>query len=159
MKTISPEPESDPKSARRSAPAWPQPAPGERIVPVVGAAILRPHLCLIARRAAHTSSPGRWEFPGGKVEPAEAPRDALAREIREELAITVDVDDFLGRGVAPQPGRTIVLDVYRCRWTGGELQLRDHDAVRWIQARHIPALAWADADLPILAALEAAIRR
>ncbi|MEO1366911.1 MAG: (deoxy)nucleoside triphosphate pyrophosphohydrolase [Acidobacteriota bacterium] len=158
MKTISPPPHIDPKKAKNIAPALPAAAPGTRLVPVVGAAIVRPYLCLVARRAAHVPHAGCWEFPGGKVEPGESPRDALAREIREELALTVDVGPFLGRGVAPQPGRTIVLDVYRCRWTAGSLQLRDHDAVRWIQSGHIPDLVWSDADRPILDALASAIR-
>ena len=120
---------------------------------VVGAAILRPMICLVTRRAAHVRSPGRWEFPGGKVEPGETPRAALERELQEELAIDVQAGDFLGRGVAEQPERTLVLDIYCCRWLGGQLSLSDHDAVRWIQASQIDDLLWAEADVPVLPAL------
>ncbi|MEM1181454.1 MAG: hypothetical protein AAGM22_24130, partial [Acidobacteriota bacterium] len=57
------------------------------------------------------------------------------------------------RGVVQQPRRTLVLDVYRCRWISGQLQLTDHDAVRWIQSPQIQSLQWADADVPVLDAL------
>lgn len=128
---------------------------------MVGAAILRPRLCLVTRRAAHVRSPGRWEFPGGKVEEGEDPRDALIREIREELSIRIEAGDFLGRGIASPVSttrpRAIVLDVYCCHWLDGELRLTDHDAARWIQASQIEALLWAEADVPILGALAAVL--
>ena len=154
-------PTKNPRSPRPEAPPLPD---GDRVVHVVGAAILRPRLCLVARRAGHVRSPGCWEFPGGKVEPGEDARAALVREIHEELDIEIEAQDFLGRGVASLPGRfpeemrrtherTIALDVYACRWLGGTLKLTDHDAVRWIQASQVDALLWAPADVPILGTL------
>ncbi len=129
-----------------------------REIHVVGAAILRWHQCLVARRAAHVSSPGRWEFPGGKVEAHESPREALIREIFEELGIDIGVDSFLGRGTCLAGGRRILLDVYSARLLRGRPQLRDHDAIRWVRADQIRALDWAEADIPILPALEQLLR-
>ena len=107
----------------------------------------------MTRRAPHVRSAGLWEFPGGKIEAGETPRGALARELREELAITVEVGAFLGRGVAEVGERTIVLDVYETTWTDGELCLSDHDQTRWIDSGGVKALDWAAADVPVLDAL------
>ena len=142
-----PSAEENRSGSRSEAPPLPA---GSRVVHVVGAAILRPRLCLVARRAEHVRSPGCWEFPGGKVEPGEDARAALVREIHEELDIEIEAGDFLGRGLAALAERTIALDVYACRWQDGTLKLTDHDAVRWIQASQVDQLLWAPADVPIL---------
>ena len=131
---------------------------GELEIHVVGAAILRTRAdgsieCLVTRRAPHVRSAGLWEFPGGKVEPGETPRAALARELREELAIDVEVGAFLDRGVAEVGERTIVLDVYETTWIDGELRLSDHDQTLWIGSGGVDALDWAAADVPVLDAL------
>lgn len=121
------------------------------LLPVVGAAILDGDRCLVARRGPSMSAPGRWEFPGGKVERGEDPRAALVREIREELGIEIAVGPLLGRGIVAEP--PICLDVYEASRTGGQPELREHQDTRWIAAVDIDQLDWADADVPILAAL------
>lgn len=123
------------------------------VVHVVGAALLRTepaHRCLVARRGPHVSSPGLWEFPGGKVEKGEDPRAALTRELREEMAIATRVDRFLGRGEVISEDRYLVLDVYVAYWVAGEIRLRDHDAARWLRASELTSLEWAAADVPVL---------
>lgn len=122
---------------------------------VVGAAIVRKGRCLVARRGANMSAPGRWEFPGGKVEFGETARDALQRELREELAIGIEVHESLGVGTVEEPTRRIVLEVFRAKWIDGTLNLREHAEVRWVGADDLDGLDWADADRPVLPAVRA----
>lgn len=120
---------------------------------VVGAAILERGRVLLTRRGPTLDMAGKWEFPGGKVEPDEAPEAALAREVAEELGLAIAVGDRLGRGSALVAGRRIVLDVYAARSAGGELRLAEHDAAVWFGAGELGRLDWPEADLPVLPAL------
>lgn len=94
------------------------------------------------------SLPGSWEFPGGKIETREEPRSALAREIREELALTIDVGPWIGRGESIIGGREIVLDVYYASLVQGEPHPKEHAETRWIDTNEIDGLDWAEADRP-----------
>ncbi|MCB1033841.1 MAG: (deoxy)nucleoside triphosphate pyrophosphohydrolase [Acidobacteria bacterium] len=139
----------------------PPPAPPSGdTVHVVGAAILRGARCLVVQRGAAMSTPLKWEFPGGKLEDGEGPEAALRREIREELDLTIEVGEYLGRGTARAEGRAIVLDVYRARILDGELHLREHRQARWLSAGELEpgALDWAAADVPVLSAVRRAMR-
>jgi len=124
-----------------------------REIHVVGAAILRDGRCLAAQRGPAMRLPGKWEFPGGKVEPGEDPLTALAREVHEELGLAIAVGEPLGTGRDPAGDVAVRLDVYLAVVTGGELRLLEHADARWVQAAELDALDWADADRPLLAAL------
>ena len=99
------------------------------------------------------SEPLKWEFPGGKPEPGEDARAALAREIREELAIEITVGEWLGRGTSVVDGRRIELDVYLAALASGEVELAEHADFGWFTADEIASLDWAAADVPVLGAL------
>jgi 8-oxo-dGTP diphosphatase len=120
---------------------------------VVGAAILRDDTCLVARRGEGRAFSGLWEFPGGKVEAGETPEAALAREIQEELGLTIRVLEHLGRGTADLGPRSIVLDVYEARLEHGTLVMTEHSDVRWASEDELRALAWASADVPVVPAV------
>ncbi len=124
---------------------------------VVGAAILRDGLCLVAQRSATMSAPLKWEFPGGKVEADESPEGALARELREELGVGVEVGAHLGRGSAQSEGRSIVLDVYAATWLRGELRLMEHAQIAWCDVHQLQELDWAAPDVPIIPAVQRAL--
>lgn len=127
------------------------------IIEVVGAAIVRDDgRILAARRGPEMALAGKWEFPGGKIESGESAEECLVREIEEELGIGVEVLDFIERGTSKTAsGRTVQLDVYRCRWTSGALEPVEHDRLEWVAPNKLAALDWAEADLPAVGRLRA----
>jgi 8-oxo-dGTP diphosphatase len=120
---------------------------------VVGVAVVEDGRVLAARRAGPHALSGRWEFPGGKVEPGEDPAAAAVREIAEELGCRVEVTGWL-EGRTPI-GAGLELRVATARLTGGDPVPGEHDAVRWLRPSQLDAVAWADADVPFLEPLRA----
>ncbi|KQW49202.1 DNA mismatch repair protein MutT [Nocardioides sp. Root1257] len=118
---------------------------------VVGAAIIRDGRVLAARRTAPPATAGRWELPGGKVEPGETPDEALVREIREELGCTVAVVGWLP-GAVPI-GERHELRVAVVDLVDGEPEPHEHDAVRWLAADELEDVDWLEPDVPFLAHL------
>lgn len=124
---------------------------------VAGALICDSHV-LVAQRVRPPELAGRWELPGGKVAPGEAERDALARELAEELGLAVGdvaVGERLGHDIAVDGG--ITLRAYRVRLIRGEPDAREHRAVRWITAAELHELDWVPADRGWLGDLCAAL--
>ncbi|MFJ3809780.1 (deoxy)nucleoside triphosphate pyrophosphohydrolase [Streptomyces sp. NPDC090073] len=119
----------------------------ERIV-VVGAALLDDGRLLAARRSAPAELAGRWELPGGKVEAAERPEDALVRELREELGIDAEPVE---RVPGEWPLRTpYVLQVWTARLRPGSPApepLQDHDELRWLTPAEVWDVPWLDQDV------------
>ncbi|HEY6727139.1 MAG TPA: (deoxy)nucleoside triphosphate pyrophosphohydrolase [Polyangiaceae bacterium] len=129
-----------------------------RQVHVVGVALLRDARCLVAQRSEGTSFALRWEFPGGKVEPGEAPHAALVRELTEELGVQVLVGEWLGRGEATSGDVHIALDIFEGSLTNGEPQAIEHRQLRWCSADELGSLHWADADIPVVPVVQRRLR-
>jgi 8-oxo-dGTP diphosphatase len=133
------------------------------VVQVVGAAVVEGSRVLVARRSGGPYD-GRWEFPGGKVEPGESELAALVREIGEELGAVVVPQAFVGEvlldGVVAggEPG-TSTLRVWWARRGGGELVAREHAELRWATADELDALDWIPADRPLLPAVKSLLPR
>ena len=119
--------------------------------PVVGAAVVRGGKVLAARRTHPGSAAGRWEFPGGKVEPEETHEAALVREIGEELGCAIEITGWLG-GTVPI-GETHLLAVAVATLVDGEPSPVEHDRVRWLGADELEDVDWLEADRPFLAEL------
>ena len=122
---------------------------------VVGAAIVRDGAVLAARRARPPELAGRWELPGGQVEPGESEPAALHRECREELGVGILVRGRLGPDLPL--GSTRVLRVYLTGLAPGSPEpiAHEHSELRWVGPGELGGLDWLDADrllLPELAA-------
>lgn len=120
----------------------------QKKVHVVGAVITEGGKVLAARRGPGKAMSGFWEFPGGKIEPDESPKEALARELQEELLCTADVGDFIITTEHAYDFATIVLSTYFCTVTNETPQLTEHDEIRWLPASQLEDLEWAPADIP-----------
>jgi len=120
---------------------------------IVGAAIITDGRVLACERSAPPEVAGRWEFPGGKVEPGETDEQALARECVEELGVRVQVGARIGPDVPLAHGRA-VLRVFAVRLLDGDQpRALEHTAMRWLAADELDSVRWLPADKPIVAAL------
>lgn len=117
-------------------------------ISVVGAVIVRNGEILCARRGPEGQLPGMWEFPGGKVEGDESPREALIREIDEELGCEIVVGDEVTTTTHPYDFATIVLTTFLCELISGVPTLTEHAEVRWLPPSRLSELEWAPADVP-----------
>jgi 8-oxo-dGTP diphosphatase len=131
----------------------------ERVTPliIVGAAILVDGRVLGCERAEPPEVAGRWEFPGGKVEPGEADVAALVRECEEELDVVIAVGDRVGADVPLAHGRA-VLRVWLAKLVHGEPRALEHRSLRWFTASELDSVPWLPADAPIVAELAGLLR-
>ena len=113
---------------------------------------------MICQRPAHKARGLLWEFVGGKVEPGETKEQALERECREELGITVAVGDVFTEVTHVYPDLTVHLTLLNARIADGEPQLLEHNDLRWITPREIDSYDFCPADEVILARIKAAYR-
>lgn len=108
---------------------------------------------LIAQRPAGKHLAGAWEFPGGKIEPGETPRNGLARELEEEIGITITHPRPLMRLRHAYPDGAVLLDVWVVRRYRGEPRGLDGQSLRWCDHKGLENAPLLPADRPILAAL------
>ncbi|MGK5679187.1 (deoxy)nucleoside triphosphate pyrophosphohydrolase [Actinoplanes sp. URMC 104] len=120
---------------------------------IVAAVIIADGRVLACERSAPAEVAGRWEFPGGKVEPGETDQQALARECAEELGVRVAVGDRVGPDVPLAHGRS-VLRVFAVRLLEGDVpRALEHTSMRWLAQNELDSVHWLPADKPIVAEL------
>ena len=117
---------------------------------VVAALIREGDRFMICQRPAHKARGLLWEFVGGKVEPGETREQALIRECREELAVTVSVGEVFMDVVHTYPDLTVHLTLFHAAIAEGVPQKLEHNDIRWIAAAEIPEYAFCPADEEIL---------
>lgn len=125
-------------------------AGGGEMTEVVAALIREKNRFLICRRPENKSRALLWEFVGGKVEPGETPEQALVRECREELGMTVSVGDVYIQVVHEYPDITIRLTLFHTHIESGHPQMIEHSAMAWITPSEIPQYKFCPADTGIL---------
>lgn len=117
----------------------------------VTCAIIEHNACiLICQRSAHMKLPGKWEFPGGKVESNESNEMCLIREIKEELGLGIYIREPLTPTVYTYPDFSIRLHPFICTWKAGQLQLVEHSQAKWVSPDELFQYDWAAADIPIV---------
>ncbi len=116
-------------------------------IAVVGAVLVRDGRILAAQRGEGMSLAGRWEFPGGKIEPGETPQETLRREIVEELGCRIEIGELVARTEHAYDFGLVDLSTYWCRLIDGEPALTEHAALVWADAEELAALEWAPADV------------
>lgn len=107
-------------------------------------------LVLAAQRSATMSLPLKWEFPGGKIDPGETPKECLQRELMEEMGVCVDVVKPLSLNTHCYSDFIVTLYPYVCSITTGDIVLHEHSAIIWLLPSDLPTLDWAEADGPVI---------
>lgn len=104
---------------------------------------------LFATQRGYGDWAGWWEFPGGKIEPGEAPEEALRRELREELALEVRVGEEVARVEYDYPKFHLSMRLYLCT-PEGEPTLKEHSAARWLSKEELESVRWLPADKDVI---------
>ena len=124
------------------------------ITEVVAALIWQDGKFMICQRPAHKARGLLWEFVGGKTEPGETMEDALVRECREELDITVSVGEIFTQVIHEYPDILIRLTLFHCTIAEGTPKLLEHEDLKWIYPSEIPNFDFCPADKDILALIQ-----
>ena len=117
---------------------------------VTAAIIKKDGRILIAKRKKGWRFAGKWEFPGGKIEPHETPEECLKRELREELGIETRIGEFFCSSTYAYPHATVQLLVYQAFHVSGEYTLYDHQEIRWVLPDELTEYDFPEADKPVI---------
>ena len=120
-----------------------------KVVKVVAAVIAEEGRIFATQRGYGEFKDG-WEFPGGKIEEGETPQQALVREIQEELDTEVEVGDLLGTVEYDYPTFHLSMLCFLCKIKSGSLNLKEHEAARWLAEDELDSVEWLPADIEVL---------
>lgn len=97
---------------------------------------------------------GKWEFPGGKVEPGETPQQALVREIQEELTVKIEVGELIDTIEYDYPAFHLSMDCFWCNIVDGEIILKEAEAAKWLGKDELFNVDWLPADIALIEKLQ-----
>ncbi len=105
---------------------------------------------IFASQRGYGDFKGGWEFPGGKIEPGETPKEALKREIMEELDTEIVVGELLDTIEYDYPEFHLSMDCFWCQILKGDLVLKEHEAARWLSKEELMDVEWLPADVTLI---------
>ena len=120
----------------------------------VAAAIIKDNNLIFSTHRGYCEFKDGWEFPGGKIEENETPREALVREIKEELDIIIIVEKLIDIVEYDYPNFHLTMHCYLCTIVAGDLVLKEHKAARWITKEQLGSVEWLPADLELIEKIE-----
>ena len=121
---------------------------------VTAAIMIEDGRVFIAQRHPDDFMGGKWEFPGGKIDPGETPEICLQRELHEELGILADVHDMFAVSQHTYPDRAVELLAYTVSIREGRITLHEHSDARWVAIRELREFDMCEADLPFVEKLQ-----
>lgn len=120
-----------------------------KTVNVVAAVIMKEGKIFATQRGYGKFKDG-WEFPGGKIEPGETPREALKREILEELNTEIEIDKLIDTVEYDYPDFHLHMQCFSCRIVKGNLELLEHEAAKWLKREELNTVEWLPADVDLI---------
>ena len=105
---------------------------------------------IFATQRGYGEFKGGWEFPGGKIEEGETPREALKREIREELDTEIAVGDLIDTIEYDYPNFHLSMDCFLAEIVGGNRVLKEHEASKWLTKEKLDSVDWLPADITLI---------
>ena len=125
----------------------------KKIVRVVAAVIVKPSdngNKVFATARGYGEYKGWWEFPGGKIEEGETPQEALVREIREELAVEIEVGDLIQTIEYDYPKFHLSMDCFWAKIKSGHLELKEAEDAKWLSKDELDEVKWLPADITLI---------
>lgn len=120
----------------------------------VVAAVIRKDDKIFATQRGYGEFKDGWEFPGGKIEEGETPEQALVREIKEELDTDINVGELIDTIEYDYPNFHLSMDCFWCDIVQGGLELREHEAAKWLTKENLYSVEWLPADVKLIGKIE-----
>lgn len=112
---------------------------------------------IFATQRGYGEFKGGWEFPGGKIETGETPKEALKREIMEELDMEISVGELIDTIEYDYPEFHLSMDCFWCEMVSGDLVLKEHEAAKWLEKEMLYSVDWLPADVRLIEKIKAGV--
>lgn len=116
----------------------------------VAAAIIKNKNQIFATQRGYGTFKDGWEFPGGKIEKGETPKQALVREIREELDTEIEIGELVDIVEYDYPDFHLTMHCFLCTVKSGDLVLKEHEAAKWLTKETLHSVDWLPADKDLI---------